>query len=603
MKTALPRTIHNSLLRRVCWWLVLLLILTTVSNSNANIIQIPAQAETIQAGIDLAVNGDTVLIAFGTYHERINFDDKAITVASQYLTTGDPGYIAATIIDADRAILGPADTGSVVRFVNGEGASSVLYGLTIRNGTGTHRTGPGGTFYNGGGVFCSAASPTIQDCIIRQNIVTGIGGGMYCRDGSSPTLSNCLFEQNQCELLGGAFTAEYSSPTLIDCTFKQNAAVPPFGVSGGCDFFYSTPVLTNCEFIGNSAAFAGGGVTCYSSPALFESCLFNGNQSWFAGGLFCYLAPPTLTNCTFVFNDAVFGAGIYSEASAFNLSNSILAFNQQGAAILALFHSIPNISCTDIYGNSGGDWLGNIAAHANINDNLSTDPLFCAVLNNDFSIDSLSPCAPDNNSCASLIGALDPTCSGTLRAAVDPDSLGTFEVNTIDPTDVLVIIGNFTTGYTADDIDLASLLVNDSLAPDSVAVLTSYPNFAGQVIVMYISTVRFLTPYGWLWDVTQQPCVVTGLFNNKADIELTALFTLMGHISGDVNSDGVRDISDLVLVVDYFFNNGDALEQPDAVDLDRNGTLDIADLIALVELMFANNQPDPIWPQLLRYRD
>ena len=602
MNRAQHRTIYSIPPSRGCWWLALFLLLTITSNSSAATIHVPTQVGTIQGGIDLAVDGDTVLIAPGTYHERLSYNGKAITVASRLITTGDPGYTGITIVDADPGILGPADTGSVVRFVDGEGTGSVLYGLTIQNGSGTHRTGTGGVFYHGGGILCSGSAPEIRNCIIRQNQVTGNGGGMFCDSNSAPSIIGCRFKENQCGIIGGALQVNNSSPTITDCVFSHNVAGPPIGAVGGCDFFNSTPVLTNCEFIENSAMVVIGGVSCYASPAILDHCVFIGNQAWFAGGFYCYGVPPTLTNCTFVFNEAPNGAGIYSEACAFNLSNSIVAFNQQGAAIVAMFDSIPNITCSDIYGNAAGDWYGNIAPQANINGNLSTDPLFCDLLGDDFSIDSLSPCAPDQNTCATLIGALDPGCSGTLRVLADPDSLHTFDVNAINPTNVVVLLGNFTAGYSVEDIDLTSLRVNDSLAPDSLAVMIGYPDFAGQVVAMYISTERYLGQYGWLWDVTYHPCAVTGLFNDKSDIELTTMVTLMGHVSGDVNNDGSRDISDLVLVVDYFFNSGTALEQPDAVDLDRNGQIDIADLIALVELMFASNQPEPIFERMLLYR-
>ncbi|HEV2355066.1 MAG TPA: hypothetical protein VGR89_12540, partial [Puia sp.] len=57
-----------------------------------NTIHVPADQPTIQAGINAASNGDTVLVAPGTYKESINFSKKAITLMS----SGGP---SVTIID------------------------------------------------------------------------------------------------------------------------------------------------------------------------------------------------------------------------------------------------------------------------------------------------------------------------------------------------------------------------------------------------------------------------------------------------------------------------------------------------------------------------
>ena len=80
------------------------------------VLAVPAKYPSIQAAIDSAVPGDTVLVAPGRYYENIRFKGKGIIVASQFSRTRDAADIERTIIDGSR----PAhpDTGTVVRFVN-----------------------------------------------------------------------------------------------------------------------------------------------------------------------------------------------------------------------------------------------------------------------------------------------------------------------------------------------------------------------------------------------------------------------------------------------------------------------------------------------------
>ena len=89
----------------------------------ASTINVPKDQPTIQAGINAANNGDTVLVAPGKYGENINFIGKAITVTS---AEGPK----VTIIDGNAAA-------PVAAFITNEGAQSVLNGFTLQNGVGT----------------------------------------------------------------------------------------------------------------------------------------------------------------------------------------------------------------------------------------------------------------------------------------------------------------------------------------------------------------------------------------------------------------------------------------------------------------------------------
>ena len=94
--------------------------------SNQRIIHVPGDARSIQAGIDLAGDGDLVLVAPGEYFENIRLEGKTITLASQFQTTGDSGMIDATIIDGNG--------GTAINVRPSAGPGTKIVGFTIRNG-------------------------------------------------------------------------------------------------------------------------------------------------------------------------------------------------------------------------------------------------------------------------------------------------------------------------------------------------------------------------------------------------------------------------------------------------------------------------------------
>ena len=119
---------------------------------------------------DAAVNGDTVLVAPGTYNESIDFLGKAITVAS----SGGPEITR---------IYG--NYFGYVYFGNEEGPDSIFDGFTV-TGCGVY-----------GGIYCEGASPIIRNNIIADNATLsgGLGGGIHCQN-SSATIVNNIVEHN-----------------------------------------------------------------------------------------------------------------------------------------------------------------------------------------------------------------------------------------------------------------------------------------------------------------------------------------------------------------------------------------------------------------------
>ena len=151
--------------------LICLVLIASVTYSA--IIYVPGDQPTIQAGIDAVVNGDTVLVANGTYtgpdNKNLDFNGKAITVTSEN--------------GAENCIIDCEGSGRGFYFPNGESAASVVDGFTITNGSADY----------GGGIYCNNSSPTITNNIITNNSSDYHGGGIACFT-SSPIITNNILK-------------------------------------------------------------------------------------------------------------------------------------------------------------------------------------------------------------------------------------------------------------------------------------------------------------------------------------------------------------------------------------------------------------------------
>lgn len=358
----------------------------------------------------------------------------------------------------------------------------------------------GNSASSGGGLYCVfGASPTVLDCLFKENLAYAYhGGGMFCSDRSTPTVSRCDFVLNDAERNGGGIYCEDSSPEISSCTFQGNEVLVSminFG-GGGIALVRSAPTVLECEFASNYAA-RGGGVNCRdnSHPSILNSvfttntanagagvyCVENsmaqlqgdwleGGVAISGGGLYADEANPWVTDCifygnvatgtyetygggaihlykavvsisstafignvgvrggavhvreaaavslseaTFAENSADYGSALYNRESNLLLGNSIIAFGQ-GEAVTCVDPLDVVVSCTDVFGNTGGDWTGCIAPLYGVAGNISADPLFCGGgdLNEAYMLCDNSPCASANSPCGQM-GKCDAGCPST----------------------------------------------------------------------------------------------------------------------------------------------------------------------------------------------
>jgi hypothetical protein len=399
--------------------LVLLMVLFTFCTASARTWLIRADgtgdAPTIQAGVDSSAAGDTVSLADGIYtgagNKNIDYGGTPITVRSEN------GVPENCVIDCEGSAI-------AFHFRSGEGPNSVVEGVTVTHGL--------------GGVAVSQyfTGPAVRNCVFLENYGTAIN----CIWPSGATIRACSFISNATSVDGGAYggAVKWSGPGFLkinDCVFIGNSAFGWDSGWGGAVYLAGiyASLVDSCEFYGNEAL-AGGALCCFDDHVGdITNCIFSGNSADKGGAVYTYTGGGAFANCTFSDNSAPIGSSIAVEEGGWaDLLGCILAYGTGGSAVYTEEdYGWPYLECCDIWGHTGGDWVGYIADQLGVRGNFSACPAFCNIVSEpyDLQLCSESPCLPGNHpegyDCG-LIGALGEGCTcGPTN--IEPTTWGTIK--------------------------------------------------------------------------------------------------------------------------------------------------------------------------------
>ena len=185
----------------------------------------------IQSAVDAAADGNTVVVAAGTY--------GPVDLGSRSVGIEAIGSLGSVVIDG-------GGTAACLKMYNIPGPQPSFKRLVLRNGFAE----------NGGGLAMVLSSPTVQDCII-ENCSASVDGGGVLGNGSAALLERCVVRSCSAAVGGGlAVIGVPASGSLRvnDCMFDTNAATS----WGGSIFSKSPFILTNSQVLRSEAPLGAG---------------------------------------------------------------------------------------------------------------------------------------------------------------------------------------------------------------------------------------------------------------------------------------------------------------------------------------------------------
>lgn len=283
-----------------------------------------------------------------------------------------------------------------------------------------------------GAIDSDGTDLVLSECTIAQYYAPPGGGGIRVRNADL-SLTEVRIEDCEAGSDGGAILVESGQAVLTDCRLANNLASSQGGAiklnNARANLFY-------CDLVDN-VAWRGGAVSIEADTgpmeSRFENVIIADNQARDGSAAVEILgqeASLILAQCTLVGNellydfpaDELYQVVVGNGAHVF-LEHSLITHAPTAGAVTASAHTTPGFIsayCTNIWGNAGGDWVGDLAGMLGDDENISASPLYCDRSAGIYSVHAASPCLPDHNACSTQIGARGLGCGDPAVGVEQP---------------------------------------------------------------------------------------------------------------------------------------------------------------------------------------
>lgn len=352
--------------------------------------------KTLQEALDVAISGDEIWVAEGTY-----------------LPTYDYGLGGGTRYNHFRMIDGVAiyggfagtETSTSQRTNYGEGEANETILSGDLNSNGVDNNDAYHIFYIPAGINLTSSS-ILNGFTITLARANGAfpherGGAIYIYDDNkSPHFENITFKNNYAQSQGSVMFAYNTSITINNCNFKNNNTVN----SGGAIYSeWSTyNIITNSQFYNNQTTGGGGAIHYYQclNSNLINVLIYD-NIADEGGAIYLRNVNANLINVTITKNRSNFGGAIKSHCDSYTVINNSVIYGNDAIHNADEFY----IDCTsDIIlnycsytSNATSLYLEAGSTFTATNNNISSDPLFIDEVNDDYRLSKTSPCLDAGN--------------------------------------------------------------------------------------------------------------------------------------------------------------------------------------------------------------